>query len=147
MTIYRKLAGGGGFSGRLLTPSSSPAVGIIYSSPLNTCFSPETLESPTQDDFPFPSCLQPYLLLSRPRQVLSNYCGLQEPDNPELLRPVATRASNSISYLFKLPPLLSLDELNLQSRKRTQIENKHMDINRGLEERGRLGLPYTHYYV
>ena len=97
--------------------------------------------------FPFPSCLQPYLLLSRPRQVLSNYCGLQEPDNPELLRPVATRASNSISYLFKLPPLLSLDELNLQSRNRTQIENKHMDIKRGLEERGRLGLPYTHYYV
>lgn len=62
---------GGGSSRRFLTPSSRPAVGIIYCSSLNTCFLPETLESPTQDDFPFSSCLQPCLLLSPPREVLS----------------------------------------------------------------------------
>ena len=65
-------------------------------------------ESPTQDDFPFPSCLQPCLLLSLPRQALSNHCSLQEPDSPEFLWPVATQAFNSISYLFILPPLLFL---------------------------------------
>ena len=68
---WASMGWGGAVSGRFLTPSSRPAVGIIYCSPLNTCFLPETLESPTQDDFPFSSCLQPCFLLSPPREVLS----------------------------------------------------------------------------